>query len=165
MPTTKFQEFMFGVMMATTMVYGMEVYNAILRHGQFAMALLLLELRDFIILTTAAFVLQACIGVPLAKRLTFRIVSPKQARPFTIRTVMVVCTVFSMCPLMSLVATIYFKGLLHHLMHAWLYATLFNLPMAFGFQLLIAGPLVRFLFQKIFSVRGQPLLQAQQPHK
>lgn len=150
MPTTKFQEFMFGLMMATTMVYGMEVYNAILRHGQFAMTLLLLELRDFIMLTTTAFVLQACIGVPLAKRLTFRIVTPKQARPFTIRTVMVVCTVISMCPLMSLVATIYFKGIIHHLLQAWLNATLFNLPVAFGFQLVIAGPVVRYLFQKLF---------------
>lgn len=165
MPTTKFQEFMFGLMMATTMVYGMEVYNTMLRHGGFSISLLLLELDDFVILTGAAFILQACIGVPLAKRLTFRIVSPKQSSPLTIRTVMVVCTVISMCPMMSLIATIYFKGMIHHLLHAWMYATLFNLPVAFSFQLLIAGPLVRFLFQKLFSVRSQPMLPAQQSHK
>lgn len=165
MPTTKFQEVMFGLMMATTMVYGMEVYNTMLRHGGFSMVLLLLEPDDFVILTSAAFILQACIGVPLAKQLTFRIVSPNRAAPFIIRTVMVVCTVISMCPMMSLIATIYFKGIMHHLLHAWMYATLFNLPMAFGFQLLLAGPLVRFLFQKMFSSRNQRLIPSPQTHK
>jgi hypothetical protein len=59
--------------------------------------------------------------------------------------------VISMCPIMSMVATLMFKGIDSHLLFKWLIAFSFNLPMAFVWQIFIAGPLVRYLFKAIFT--------------
>ena len=58
-----------------------------------------------------------------------------------------------MCPLMSAVATILFKGGLFQaeFVAKWLQTTALNYPMATFTQLFIAGPLVRRIFRAIFS--------------
>ncbi len=56
-----------------------------------------------------------------------------------------------MCPLMSLAATILFKGgFQKEMISIWLQTTAFNYPMAAFWQLLVAGPLVRTLFGLMF---------------
>lgn len=56
------------------------------------------------------------------------------------------CTVLFMCPAMSLVAVFIFKGGLQPaILAVWGGTVLMNAPMALGWQVLVAGPAVRFL--------------------
>ena len=54
---------------------------------------------------------------------------------------------------MSLAATILFKNTGSEFIAVWLQTTVFNFPMAFFWQMLYAGPFVRFLFRQIFRER------------
>ena len=56
-----------------------------------------------------------------------------------------------MCPMMNLVATLLFKDIDGELFLKWIQTIATNLPMAFCWQLLVAGPLVRLAFRKIFA--------------
>ena len=55
-----------------------------------------------------------------------------------------------MCPLMSFAATILFKNAGSQFVAVWLQTTAMNFPMAFFWQLIYAGPIVRFIFRHIF---------------
>ena len=55
-----------------------------------------------------------------------------------------------MCPLMSLAATILFKNAGSQFIAVWLQTTAMNFPTAFFWQLIYAGPIVRFIFRHIF---------------
>ena len=61
-----------------------------------------------------------------------------------------VASVAFMCPLMSLAATILFKNAGSQFVAVWLQTTAMNFPMAFFWQLIYAGPIVRFIFRHIF---------------
>ncbi len=153
MPTTKFQEIVFSFMMSVTMVYGMEVYNACLRYGGFTVSLFFIPLHEMVLLTLIVFVIQSWVGVPLAKKLTFSFINPKLTNRFLFTLIMSIFTVISMCPIMSMVATLMFKGVDSHLLTKWFNAFSLNFPMAFIWQIFIAGPLVRYLFKVIFIER------------
>lgn len=93
---------------------------------------------------------------------------PKNRFQETIFTIMMVLaiSVFSvlfMCPMMSFVATILFKGAWGtEVIAVWLETTVKNFPMAFFWQLMFAGPLVRGIFGKIFSEKKtdkKPVIQ------
>ena len=51
---------------------------------------------------------------------------------------------------MSLAATLLFKNAGAEVVSVWLQTTALNYPMAFFWQLFFAGPLVRFIFKRIF---------------
>lgn len=69
--------------------------------------------------------------------------------------IMAVVMVYGMCPLMSLVATVVFKGGLGGQLAAiWLQTLALNFPMAFCWQIFVAGPLVRFVFNRFFAQRA-----------
>ena len=159
MPTTKFQEFVFGSLMSVIMVYGMEVYNAFLRGNDFPSAFLIPP-GEMIILIFIVYVLQTFIGVPFAKKLAFRFINPAKSKPITISFTIATCTVLYMCPMMSMVATLMFKGVDHHLLFKWFWAFSLNFPMAFFWQILVAGPLVRYFFNLIFAGKKKMAMRA-----
>lgn len=55
---------------------------------------------------------------------------------------------------MSLAATILFKDGGSQFIAVWLQTIVLNFPMAFFWQMLYAGPLVRFLFRQIFREKA-----------
>ena len=75
---------------------------------------------------------------------------PENPSPFRRILTISTCTVLLMCPLMSLAATLYFKQELGSLPSVWLSTFLINLPMAFCWQMFIAGPAVRRTFRACF---------------
>ena len=85
----------------------------------------------------------------LAHKLAFRIVTPKD-RPFAITVAISVMIICIMCPIMSLIATILFKNAGSQFVAVWLQTTFMNFPVAFFWQLMNCGPLIRFLFGKMF---------------
>lgn len=151
MPKTKFQKIIFGIIMALVMVYGMEVYNTSLIHGGLSNSLFLIPLGELLLLGITVIVLETLVGGPLARKLAFKLVDPKKDKPIIIILAISVMTVCCMCPIMSLVATILFKGVDVEFFAKWIQTVIINFPMALCWQIFTAGPLVRFIFRKLFA--------------
>lgn len=155
MPKTVFQKAVFGAMMALVMVYGMEVYNASLKIGKLSRTCFGIPLWEVMLLGVIVVLLDTAIGGPVASRLVRKFVDPRKSKPIAKILAMSVFKVCCMCPLMSLVAVFLFKGLDGGLGAKWVQTLKFNFPMAMGWQLIIAGPLVRILFRTMFSAQLQ----------
>ena len=150
MPKTKFQEVIFTIMMVFVMVYAMICYNIALNIGGLNTSVFLSAFHEFVIMAPVAFVLDFFFVGHIAKRTAFRIVNPEKENPFHLVIAISVVSVAWMCPLMSLVATILFKDAGSQFIAVWLQTIALNFPMAFFWQMLYAGPFVRFLFRQIF---------------
>lgn len=152
MPKNRLQETVFTIMMVLVMVYAMICYNIALETG---------GMKNF--------VFKACIRrisyhdccrfysryihcrEPLAKKCAFKIVTPGKDRPIAIILAISVFSIWFMCPMMSFIATILFNGGFNSQIFAtFCELVVRNFPMAFFWQLFVAGPLVRFIFGKIF---------------
>ena len=153
MPKTKFQEVIFTIMMVFVMVYAMICYNIALNVGGLNTSVFLSAFHEFVIMATVAFVLDFFFVGHIAKRTAFRIVNPEKENPFHLVIAISVVSVAWMCPLMSLAATILFKDAGSQFIAVWLQTIALNFPMAFFWQMLYAGPFVRFLFRQIFRER------------
>ncbi len=150
MPKTKFQEVIFTIMMVFVMVYAMICYNIALNVGGMNNTVFLSAFHEFVIMAPVAFILDFFFVGHIAKRTAFRIVNPEKENPFHLVIAISVVSVAWMCPLMSLVATILFKDAGSQFIAVWLQTIALNFPMAFFWQMLYAGPFVRFLFRQIF---------------
>ena len=153
MPKTKFQEVIFTIMMVFVMVYAMICYNIALNVGGLNTSVFLSAFHEFVIMAPVAFVLDFFFVGHIAKRTAFRIVNPEKENPFHLVIAISVVSVAWMCPLMSLAATILFKDAGSQFIAVWLQTIALNFPMAFFWQMLYAGPFVRFLFRQIFRER------------
>ncbi|MEG0277606.1 MAG: DUF2798 domain-containing protein, partial [Coprobacillus sp.] len=85
----------------------------------------------------------------LAKIITFHLIDPKVERPLFIRLVLCSVIVCLMCPIMSLIATILFKNAGVEVIAVWLQTTVFNFPMALGWQIFFGGAFIRFVSKKL----------------
>jgi hypothetical protein len=152
MPKTNSQKILFPILMSFFMVYGMEVYNTAIIHKGITNSLFLLPIGELIMLMIVVIILETFIGGPLARKLTFRLVNPEKDRPIVIILAIQIMTICMMCPMMSLVATIIFKGgFSPQIIAKWVQTVGMNFPMAFFWQIFIAGPLVRLIVRTVFS--------------
>ena len=152
MPKSLGQEILFTILMVFVMVYAMICYNIALAMGGLSNSVFLLAFRELPIMAPIAFVIDFFIVGPLAKKITFSKFNPEQTNPVFIILSISICSVWLMCPLMSLAATIFFKGgFQKEMLSIWLQTTAFNYPMAAFWQLLVAGPLVRAIFGLMFK--------------
>ena len=152
MPKSLGQEILFTIMMVFVMVYAMICYNIALAMGGLSNSVFLLAFHELPIMAPIAFVIDFFIVGPLAKKITFSKFNPEQTNPVFIILSISICSVWMMCPLMSLAATILFKGgFQKEMISIWLQTTAFNYPMAAFWQLLVAGPLVRAIFGLMFN--------------
>ena len=104
-----------------------------------------------IIVGPIAFILDFFIIGYLAKKKAFQIVNLEKDNPFHLVIAISIVSIILMCPCMSLVATLLFKNAGSQIIAIWLQTTVMNFPMAFFLQLCFAGPIVRFVFGKIFN--------------
>lgn len=155
MPQSKIQRAAFSVLMAVTMVYGMELYNQVILAGSLTNGLFLAPLADIVPLSIAVLVLEHFLGGPFAQHFTFKSVDATVDRPLLVIVVRACFTCMAMCPMMSMVATLAFKRPdLANLFATWVQTVATNFPMALLWQLFAAGPLVRFLVRLIPSDLG-----------
>lgn len=150
MPKTKFQDVVFTIMMVIVMVYGMVVYNIAMDMGGMTNQIFLMAFGELPVMGVIGFVLEMLIAGPLSKKLAFRIVTPGKDKMIEVILAISAMTVCLMCPMMSFVATVLFKGVDSQLLAKWVQLTVTNFPMALCWQIFIAGPLVRLIFGKIF---------------
>ena len=144
MPKNKFQEVIFTIIMVFFMVYAMICYNISLNIGGMSNEVLLSAFHELVIMGPIAFILDFFIVSKLAFMCAARMID------FSKILAISVASVAFMCPLMSLAATILFKNAGSQFVAVWLQTTAMNFPMAFFWQLIYAGPIVRFIFRHIF---------------
>ena len=154
MPKTKFQEIIFTILMVFVMVYAMICYNIALNMDGMSSTVFLSAFHELVIMAPVAFILDFFFVGHIAKKTAFCIVNPERENPFHLVLVISAVSVAWMCPLMSLAATILFKGVGNHFIAVWLQTVVLNFPMAFFWQILYAGPFVRFLFRQIFREKA-----------
>ncbi len=149
MPKTKFQNVIFTLMMAFLMVYAMICYNISLNIGGMTNQVFLMAVHEMIIMWPVAFLLEFFVVDNLAHKLAFRMVTP-QDRPIVITLAISVMIICIMCPVMSLIATLLFKNAGSQFVAVWLQTTFMNFPVAFFWQLMYCGPLIRLIFRNLF---------------
>ena len=85
------------------------------------------------------------------KKIAFGIVDMRRDNPFHLVLAISAVSVAFMCPCMSFAATVLIKHApVSQIIPTWLRTTAMNFPMAFFWQIFYAGPLVRFIFRKLF---------------
>ena len=151
MPQTKLQNVIFTIMMVIVMVYGMVVYNITLDKGALTNDVFFIALFELPIMCVVGFIIESLIAGKLAQKMAFRFVTPGKDSQIMIILSISAMTVVCMCPLMSLVATCLFKGIDSQIIAKWIQLTVTNFPMALCWQIFFAGPVVRFLFGRIFK--------------
>lgn len=155
MPKNKLQDVIFTFLMAAVMVYGMVCYNISLETGGLNDAVFILALREWPIMTLAAVLLELVIVGRLSKVVAFRFVDPSKSGSTPVMLAISAASVWMMCPSMSLIATLLFKGGLQPgVLSTWIQTTVFNFPMALLWQFFAAGPLVRCIFRLIFRAKN-----------
>lgn len=153
MPTTKRESFYFGLIMCMGMVVVMTFYNLLINGliGMIPIKGILIQLMlGFII----AFLLELFIVGPAAQKIAFSLPYDKSKKIFVILSVsffMVVGMVLFMS-LYGLGAAYFYNGLGEESLFISYFSIVFkNLIFAFPLQLIIMGPLVRYIFAKFFK--------------
>ena len=108
MPKTKFQDFIFTIIMVIVMVYAMVCYNIAFDKGGMSSDIFLLALHELPIMGAVGFVLEFFAVGKLSQKVTFKHFDPKNTNPFVITVMISSVTVAFMCPLMSFIASILF---------------------------------------------------------
>ena len=150
MPKTKFQEFIYGVLMTFFMVLAMELYNTGMRMGGLTNDALPLALHEMTFMFPICFVMGFCFIDRLTPKIAFRMATPGVDNPLFVILVRASVTVAFMCPIMSFWATLIFKQPGIEFIPVWLQTVACNFPMASFWQIFYCGPLVRRVFRAVF---------------
>lgn len=152
MPKTKFQDFIFTIIMVIVMVYAMICYNISISTGGMSNKVFIMALGELPIMGIIAFLLEFLFVGKITKKIAFNMINPKETKPIFIIIIISSLTVCFMCPLMSFFATVLFNySGIENIIAEWLETSVRNFPMALCWQIFYAGPFVRFIFRKIFK--------------
>lgn len=157
MPKTKREELVFTAMTSGLMIFIMGVYNVAINNNGLEYASFVQAARTFPLEWLIGFLLAFFVANKTAKHFAFHVVTPADRKIFVILSIQIF-TVCTMVPLMSLVGTIEAHGLTCDLPIVWL-----NFIMAYPLQLLVAGPVCRRIFHKLF--REKKDMQGKYPHR
>ena len=156
MPRTRTQRIAFSILMAFAMVYGMELYNQALLAGGLRTELFAAPLADIVPLMAAVIVLELLVGGRVAARLVGRLLDAGLCPEVLATILRGAFTCWTMCSMMSLVATLAFKQPpAGELVATWLQTVVLNFPMALLWQLFVAGPAVRATVRALGSATGR----------
>ena len=109
MPKNRKEETIYTIMMVIVMVYAMVCYNIAMDVGGMKNFVFLAALSELPIMCIAAFLLDTFIAGPIAKKVAFRLLNPKEDKPIFVILAISVLSIWLMCPMMSFVAVVLFK--------------------------------------------------------
>lgn len=150
MPKTKFQDFIFTIIMVVAMVYCMTLYNMVLEYG-FNYSTFLNAFLYMWYEAIAAFLSQKLVAGPIVRKLVSRLFKPGIDKPIFITLAMAGSTVSLMAPIMTLFVTVLHSGFVNNVPLLWLPKLALNFPFALCLQIFYIGPLVRLIFRTIFK--------------
>jgi hypothetical protein len=148
MPTNKREEMVFTVLMCFTMVLVMTIYNEIRIFG-FSDGVIAKSWLGFPLAYIVGMFLDWFIVSKFAHFMLHKLVKPGD-KPIKFILTISISMVVGMVTFMSLFGAILAVGLSPLTFKVWMINIPYNFVVALPLQLLIAGPLVRFLFNKIF---------------
>lgn len=151
MGQTKFQKFIFTLMMCFGMVLFMTTYNMILNEG-FHSNLIINLLKEFWLGFFVALMLDIFVVGKIAKPIAFKIVKPtKDTKPIKIILAISCCMVVGMVLCMSVYGSILAVGFNITALKIYPMVVLRNFVMALPLNIIIVSPIVRFLFTKVLK--------------
>lgn len=150
MPQNKRESLIFTILMCSFMVIVMSVYNVGLHDG-FSIETIKKAWVGFPLAFIIAGICDWFIVSKVGKKIAFKIVKPTDK---VIKQVLVIstCMVCGMVILMSLYGAIEGVGFSKLTLLAWMQNIPRNFIVAWPLQIIIAGPIVRFVFRKAFPV-------------
>lgn len=167
MPNSKFQERIFALITVLITVpcfvfYCLSIENGGILNVDLKFGLMLIPI-EFIL----AYLSEVFLVGPLVNKIVFKIVNPKKDFPLLIELTIITTTVALMCPWMSFIATILYKGIFPglvfkdatfrigkffmYLIPSFLQTFILNFPFALLSQIFYIQPLTRKIFRKIFK--------------
>lgn len=159
MPETRLQEVVFALLMSFFMVLGMEFYNGSIQMEEWTRAVFPIMFGEMRFMLPLCFATSYFVMDKIAQKLMLRLVTPGQDKPILVVLVRSGITVSLMCPAMSFWATLIFHGISLDFVNQWFGTVIRNFPMAFFWQIFYCGPLVWFLFGRIFFGRREKLFK------
>ncbi|WP_458125059.1 hypothetical protein [Paenibacillus sp. Z3-2] len=156
MPTSKKEQIIFGLMMCTGMVVVMMFFN--LWHSGLLGKMSPLEiLLQFILCFVIAFLVESFIVGPIAKKIAFSLPFDKSNKILGVLA-MSLFMVIGMVLIMSLygMMSAYLADQLNgaSVLRTYLHTIARNFSLALPYQLIILGPLVRYVFGKFIKDNG-----------
>ncbi|KPI54099.1 hypothetical protein IM33_09925 [Clostridioides difficile] len=148
MPQNRKESLIFTVLMCAFMVFFMSVYNISI-HDKFSLDTFKNAWLDFPTTYIIAMIFDWFIVSNVAKKVAFRIINP-DTKQIIKAIVISSCMVCGMVICMSLFGAIKSIGSSNTLIAIWILNIANNFIVALPLQLLIAGPLVRFIFRTLF---------------
>lgn len=141
-------------MMVFVMAYAITLYHTVLNRNGFQLPALFTALGRMWLPYLFALAYELAVAKPLAVRIALRLTGPESGQlPRT--AAMAVSMVTMMCPVMSLFVASALGGFDAALPQRWLVLLGRTYPFALALQLLVAGPLVRYIFGRIFREPGE----------
>jgi hypothetical protein len=150
MPKTKFQEYVFAIIMVLSMVYCMTLYNMALESG-FNHASFINAFLGMWYEVIAAFLAQKFIAGPIVRKSVARMFKPGVDKPIFITLATAGLTVSMMAPMVTLFVTILHHGFTPDIVLLWLPKLVLNFPFALCLQVFYIGPFVRLVFRTLFK--------------
>lgn len=144
MPTNKKEGIIFTTLMCFLMVLGMSIYNLLL-HNDLSLAHLLTGLVPGFIV---AFILDSFVIGVIAKRIAFKLPINKQSKRQLIVTISCLM-IIGMVSFMSMFGILIEGGHPTNMRAIYLHTWAMNFIVALPYQLLIVGPISRFILGKI----------------
>jgi len=151
MPTTKFQKVIFSLLTVIITVPLFVFYSIAIEKGGMSNSVFISSLRVIPIEILFAFLLAVFVAGPIAPKIAFSIINPREEKEYITITIMVFSTMILMCPMMSFIATILYDGITTEFLAQWMQKIVINFPFAFFTQLFFIQPFVRFVFGNIFK--------------
>ena len=164
MPKTKKQQLVYTLLTILITVPCFVFYCSAYEAGGFSVEVIQNSWYYIPIELVLAFICQELVGDPMAHKLLQKHVNPKEHSPLIVKVAMVCFTASVMCPLMSLLATILYDGIiavgmnggplsnfLTNFIPLWCQKVVINFPFALLIQLFIIQPLVRKIFATYFK--------------
>ncbi|WP_249659678.1 DUF2798 domain-containing protein [Lysinibacillus fusiformis] len=160
MPTTRKESLYFGLIMCFGMVLFMTLYNFYL-NDIFGQISFLGGITDFLIGFIVAIILDLYIVGPIAKKTAFKLTANTSNVLFKILTIST-CMVIGMAFFMSiygLITSYFHNGLYSNsIIKEFLSVFCRNFIVALPLQIIIMGPIVRFLFNKFIKTSQNNLV-------
>lgn len=168
MPTNKRESLIFTIIMCGLMVFGMSVYNVARVHGwELNLGIIAEAWIGFPPAYVVAMLLDVFIASRFAKWFAFRfLVTPGKSSPLAMTLAVSTMMVFPMVLFMSLYGALEattHTGAVNLIPMIWLGNIPYNFVAALPWNLVIAGPIARFVFRRAFpagTVLAEPLARA-----
>ncbi|MGN1023576.1 MAG: DUF2798 domain-containing protein [Lachnospiraceae bacterium] len=150
MPKTKFEKFIFTLLMVFCMVYLMTLYSESAQAGGLTLERFPAALRGMWAEYLFVFLLVFFVVSSVAMRLAFSFVTPGKDSPILVTLSIQCMSVCCVVPLVTLFSVLYHNGAVAGWFVLWITTAAKCFPVALLLQIFFVGPLVRAIFRLLF---------------